>query len=132
MSMEESPKPGVRFSELLLALQQEIQQTTEYLSLEKVRTIDKEQAPSAGFVIANKIAVRLPVVLELQDKEIPMDWLQRYRIPMKPFLRALEETENQKEGLQGILILNVRIPSDREPPTGTTGELSIEFLVSAK
>jgi len=137
--MKEIRNREARFSEVLLALQHEIQQAVEYLSLAECRTIDGEHAPSVAFVIPNKIAVRLPLILELRGLEIPKALLQRYTIPIKPFLRILEKVEKaerprgtKKEELQTALILNVRIPSEKERPTVTVGELNIEFLVSVK
>ena len=137
--MKEIRKSEPRFSELLLALQHEIQQAIEYLSLAECRKTDQEHAPSSGFVIPNKIALRLPVVLELRGFEIPADLLQRYRIPVKPFLRILQRLEKaerpkerKKKEMQTALTLNVRIPSETKPPTITVGELNIEFLVGGK
>jgi hypothetical protein len=109
------------------------------LSLAECRKTDQEHAPSAGFVIPNKIAVRLPLVLELRGLEIPRDLLQEYRIPVKPFLRVLQKIEkaekpkeSKKKEMQAALILNVRIPSESQRPTVTVGELNIEFLVAVK
>jgi hypothetical protein len=137
--MKETRKPEPRFSELLLTLQHEIQQAIEYLSLAECRKTDQEHAPSSGFVIANKIALRLPLILELRGFEIPGDLLQGYRIPVKPFLRALhriEKAERPKERktkeMEAALTLNVRLPSETEPPTLAVGELNIEFLVAGK
>jgi hypothetical protein len=137
--MKEIRKPEPRLSELLLALQHEIQQAIEYLSLAECRKTDQEHAPSSGFVIPNKIALRLPVVLQLRGFEIPGDLLQGYKIPVKPFLRVLqriEKAEKPKERkkieMQAALTLNVRIPSESEPATVTVGELNIEFLVAGK
>ena len=137
--MKEIRKPEPRLSELLLALQHEIQQAIEYLSLAECRKTDQEHAPSSGFVIPNKIALRLPVVLQLRGFQIPGDSLQRYKIPVKPFLRVLQRIEKaekpkerEKKEMHAALTLNVRIPSETEPATVTVGELNIEFLVAGK